>query len=309
VRASGSQRPATTLVARVQRRQPNGVLGQLGRDGQRAAIDGEAGGLVERGGDAGVRLVLRQREVTSTDEWIIDELRDSPVHAPPLLAEVSVEHRRQQWVREPDRPSLALDHMRRQRRFESGRFDARAREERLRRGAERRGERERLARRGRESGDPCAQELFKGLGDRQRLEWVDVHVENARKLHREEGVSIRSLMNAEQCLARERSAEPVAKELVERADAERSHRQALDRFLPERLVETRRLRFVNETPGQQNANVACGEPAGRKCERARRGCVEPLDVVDGDQNRLIFAEKLQHVAHRDGHRALIDRIA
>ena len=51
------------FLVRFVRRQPERVLGELGRDGGRAAIDGESDGVVERGGDGGVRRLVREREV------------------------------------------------------------------------------------------------------------------------------------------------------------------------------------------------------------------------------------------------------
>ena len=75
------------------------------------------------------------------------------------------------------------------------------------------GERERVARGRRKTGEPRAHELVERLGNRQRLERVDVHVENARQLQREERIAARPLVDAEQRLARERPAEAVVQEL------------------------------------------------------------------------------------------------
>jgi hypothetical protein len=154
-------------------------------------------------------------------------------------------------------------------RFECVRRDACVLEERLRGRADRRCERERLAGGGGESGDPRAQELFERLGDRQRLEWVDVGVENASELQREERVSARPLVDADQRLAREGPAEPVVQELVERAHAERSNRQAPDALCTERLVESGRLCLVDEPSGEQHENFVRGEPSQGERKRAR----------------------------------------
>ena len=69
-------------------------------------------------------------------------------------------------------------------------------------------------------------------------------------------------MDAEQRLAREGPAEPVAQEPVERADAERPHRQPLDALGAERLLEPRRLRSVADPPGEQQD--ARGSPSSRR---------------------------------------------
>ena len=62
--AGGGERPATPLVARVRRRQPERLLGELGRDRRGAAIGGESRGVVEHRGDVCIGRVLRERKVT-----------------------------------------------------------------------------------------------------------------------------------------------------------------------------------------------------------------------------------------------------
>jgi hypothetical protein len=135
-----------------------------------------------------------------------------------------------------------------------------------------------------------------------------VLVEDAGKLECEERIPARSLVDAEQRLARERPVEPVAQELVERTDAERPNPNALDRVPADGLVQSGWLRFVDRAPGQEETNVVCAEAAKRERERARRRGVEPLDVVDGDHERCAIAEHLEDVANRDGERALVDAI-
>jgi type VI protein secretion system component VasF len=115
-------------------------------------------------------------------------------------------------------------------------------------------------------------------------------------------------VDAEQCLAREGPAEPVAQKPMEGADAERSHSQPLHALCTECLLESRRLRSVHEPSRQQQAYVGCVTPSQRERKRARRGGIEPLDVVDSNQNRLSLTEKLQRAAHRHANRAVIDGI-
>jgi hypothetical protein len=115
-------------------------------------------------------------------------------------------------------------------------------------------------------------------------------------------------VDPEQCLAREGPAEPVAQEAVKRADAERSDRQSLDALRTKGLLEFRRLRFVDNSPGEEHEYTVPAQPSQRERKRARRRWVEPLDVVNGNQNRLPFTETLQHLAHRYGKGAAIDGI-
>jgi hypothetical protein len=80
--------------------------------------------------------------VTRTEERVFDDPRKTSVNAPPLLAQIRVENRRQQRVREANRPVLALDYVRNSCLFERVCLNARPLEKRLRRGAQRSGERE-----------------------------------------------------------------------------------------------------------------------------------------------------------------------
>jgi hypothetical protein len=92
MRACSVECPATAVVLGVRRCQPDGMLGELGSDGRRAAILRKFHRLVERYGDLGVRLVLRQREMTGANEWLVGDLRDLRVNDPPPLPEILVEH-------------------------------------------------------------------------------------------------------------------------------------------------------------------------------------------------------------------------
>jgi len=234
--------------------------------------------------------------------------RDPSVNEPPLLAQVLVEDRRQQRVREANHPVVALDHVRDGGRFERVPLNARPLQARLRARAQRGGDRQRLASGRRECVDPRAHEFFERLGNWERLNRVDVRVENTRQLQREERIPSGPLVDAEQGLAREGPAEPVAQEPMKRARAERSQRQPLHILRTQRVLEPRRLRSVTDPAGEQQGHLVRGEPSQCECERARRGRIEPLDVVDREQERLPLAEELQRITDGHGERALIDGI-
>jgi len=76
--------------------------------------------------------------------------------------------------------------------------------------------------------DPRPHKLFEGLRNREGLKRVDVRVENAGQLEREEWITARPFVDAEQRLPRERPVHAVAQEPVERADAERPYDQMPD---------------------------------------------------------------------------------
>ena len=308
MRNRGRERSTMPLGPGVERRQPQRLLGQLGRDGRDAAVGRELGGVVELDCDLGVRRVLRQREMAGAEQRFVDDARQTSVNAPTLVAEVPIQDGREQRVREADHPVLALDHVRGDRGIERIRRNARPCHQRLRHGSRCRGERQRLACRLGEPRDPRSHELLERPGNRERLGRVDVRAENAGELDREKRISAGPLVDAKQGLMREGPVEPVAQEPMERADAERAHSQPLDAVCSERPLELRRLRVVGQAAGEQDENPIHAEASQGKRKRARRRPIEPLDVVDGDQNRLSFTESVQHVPHGDGECAVVDGI-
>ena len=66
---------------------------------------------------------------------------------------------------------------------------------------------------------------------------------------------------------------------TERADVQPLHSVGTDR-----LLEVRRLRALTETTGEQEEDRPLVQPPQRKSECARRGRIEPLDVVDREDN-------------------------
>jgi hypothetical protein len=177
MRTSCGQRSAMAFVVFVRRREPERVFEQFCCEGRRTTIGRQNRGVVEHTGDLGVRCVSGQRKVAGAEERIFDDFRDTSVDTCPPLAQVQVEDRRKQRVREANRPVLALDHVCHCCRFERACLNARPLEQSLRRRAERCGEGKRLASGRGERVDPRAYELFERLGNRERLERIDILVE------------------------------------------------------------------------------------------------------------------------------------
>jgi hypothetical protein len=100
-------------------------------------------------------------------------------------------------------------------------------------------------------------------------------------------------VNAEQGLARESPTEPIMQEAVEPADAQRNNGQMLHVLLAERMLEIRGLGLVGKPPGQQQAHVVRLEPTQRERQNARRGRIEPLEIVDRDEEGSLFGKHLQ----------------
>ena len=170
------------------------------------------------GGDAGIRRVRRQREVTRAQRA---GRRRSPAIRPCTLRRSSPRSGRatddSSGCVKRIVPSSRSITCAATRRLERVRRDAGPLEQRLGRRAQRRGERERLARR---AGSPAilartSSSSVSGTGS--GCERVDVGVERASQLQREERIAARPLVDPQQRLARERPAEPVAQEPMERA--------------------------------------------------------------------------------------------
>ena len=291
-------------------RQPERVLGELRGDGCRASLARRPHGLVEDGSHSLVRPVGREREVSGPHERVGDDARNPGVHAPPLAAaEVRVEDGCKQRVAEANRVLLADDHLRGSRLIERLLRDARLLEQRLGRRAERRCQRECLAARRREPFEPRPHERLERVRNRQRRDRVDVRPERARQLQREEWVAARPFVDAEQRLARERPAHPVAHEAVHRADAERLDREPPNPLGGERTFELGRLRRRPGPAREQHRQPGRRQPAQRERECARGRGVEPLHIVDGEQRRLAVAERIERVPDRDGERPWVDALA
>ncbi|HEX7172326.1 MAG TPA: hypothetical protein VF365_06955 [Candidatus Limnocylindria bacterium] len=62
--------------------------------------------------------------MTRSEQRVVDERRNPPVHGPPLAAEILVQDRRQQRVCEANNPILVLDDMRDGRRLKGARRNA-----------------------------------------------------------------------------------------------------------------------------------------------------------------------------------------
>ena len=89
MRTRRGERSPMALVARLRRRQPERLLGELGRDRRRAAIGREPRGVVEHSGDVGVGRVRRRARGDGRGGAGRRRCsRDPRVNAPPLVAQV-----------------------------------------------------------------------------------------------------------------------------------------------------------------------------------------------------------------------------
>ena len=131
--------------------------------------------------------------------------------------------------------------------------------------------------------DPEPEEILDGVGHREVLAdpgrpLVD---QLAPDLEREEGVAERGVVDPPQELTRDAQPEPLTQEAADRAEAERAELQPLDAARVERELERR---CGPRPAGEEEADLGAFEPSRGEGEGGGRGGVEPLDVVERDQD-------------------------
>ena len=115
-------------------------------------------------------------------------------------------------------------------------------------------------------------------------------------------------MDPQQRLASEDAVEPLAQEPVQRSNAQGPNRHPLEVLDRERSLECRGLNSIRQPPREQQQHAARRGPSKREAEGARRGRVEPLHVVDRDDDRPVVRQHLQRGASRDPERPRIDPV-
>jgi hypothetical protein len=139
-----------------------------------------------------------------------------------------VDDRREQRMREADRPVRALDHARGNCGIEYVLGDVQACQELPGRTADGYGEQERLSCRRRQLVDAGAHQFFQCPWNRQRLRRVDARADGLGELERVKRVPAGRLVHAQQRRARERPAEACLEQGVNRTDSEGADGQPLD---------------------------------------------------------------------------------
>ena len=93
-------------------------------------------------------------------------------------------------------------------------------------------------------------------------------------------------MDPDECRSAEGQAEPRLHHLIQRSRAHRPHRDALQPLVGERAVEAQRHRDIGWSANRkEEADRLVLEPASDELEHFRRRTVEPLDIVDRDDER------------------------
>ena len=74
------------------------------------------------------------------------------------------------------------------------------------------------------------------------------------------------------------------------------------------MVKAGRFGTCNGSPGNQDANGPDPKPSQCEGKHPGRGRVEPLDIVDCQQDRPLLAQQAKHVAYRHAKRTVINGI-
>ena len=116
----------------------------------------------------------------------------------------------------------------------------------------------------------------------------------ARELEREVGVAAGRGGDAGQHRSRRRDVEPLAHEVVQRPQRERADHQHRQPLLRERAPQPERGIVCFVCSDRREHPRRSFEPAGCELEHAARRAVEPLRVVDRDDDRPVGRERCEH---------------
>ena len=123
------------------------------------------------------------------------------------------------------------------------------------------------------------------------------------QFQREQRVAQRGVEDPPQQVPRQGQAEPLAQHVAHRVEAQRPHAQALE-IGSERPLELSRRAGA---PGEQEPHTLAGQAPRGEGDRVRGGAIEPLDVVDRDEHRLVRGERAQGPENAGGDGARLGR--
>jgi hypothetical protein len=126
--------------------------------------------------------------------------------------------------------------------------------------------------------------------------------ETAAQLQREQWIPERGVDNSAQELPRQAQLEPFREHPPRRAETERPHLQPLDgcEGALERDGST-------GPPGKDERHRTRVEAPGGECEGVSGGSVQPLKVVDGNEQRAVGRERAQRIPKAERDRSAIGR--
>ena len=140
------------------------------------------------------------------------------------------------------------------------------------------------------------------------LESGRLPLEGTSKLEREQRVPARGGMDPAEGRAGEPDVESVLQDLTQGTEAHGSNRDAFDLLAVDLTIQVQRQghRCLDPT-SQQDPDRLVAKPADREAEGDDRRWVEPLDVVDRNQDGSVSRQGPKRVEERDRDRALVGR--
>ena len=283
------------------RRQPQGVLGQLDRRLRRPARRRARRGGGDRHGEGRIGFGSGESKVARAQLSRREHARQLAMKLAALGGSSLASHSRgKERVRGPDLFAVHDEHTR---------LDGEV--ERL--GVGQRGELAHAKVRAQGDGEeeppnlagqarhPRAEQVLDRVGNGQvvadrRQRGID---ELASDLEREQRIPEGRIEDAAEEMPRQRQSEPPEQDAPRRPEAQRADVQDLEPTCLERLLEGRRR---PSALGEQNADVALVEPSRSVGERGGRRRVEPLEVVDRNEQRCRGCEGAQRPEEADRDR-------
>ena len=276
------------------RRERDRELGQLGGRPRRATRGRDRGRGLQRVGDPGRRPARAERKMPGALLGVVDQLRQAAMQrSPPARVELRLDARRQQGVAEADALVVQLHDRRCLGRAKPpgtvaasdatastietvGSLEQRNRLEHLANllGQRRQARRDQPGER-RGNGQP----LTRARAPARLLE-------RAPELERVERIPARRVVKLDQRRPRKRDAEPLAQQTMRRADAQRAEPQPPQPLARKRALEPERSRLRAAAAARdENRDRRCRQPSKREREHGRRRRIQPLHVVDRNQQR------------------------
>ena len=189
----------------------------------------------------------------------------------------------------------AFPHRRLERLEDALPVSVRRRDQLDRRPGERRDLEEDVDRLRRQPGEAAAEQLVQALRHSQRPAGRRSRVrpdELAAELEREERVARRCLLDAGELRPRQLEPEPLLEQMVERAQAERAEREPLSRSSGKARSSSNGAATLRRLPQRrQQTDALVAQTAESDLEHAGRGRVEPLDVVERDEDRALLRQR------------------
>ncbi len=289
------------------RREPERMLSELDRVVQRAAQRRFCGSGCNLRGERRVRALRCERQMPRSELRLRDDARERAMEGAPLRRTRSTCRRGgEQGVKRPHAAVAGNEQPRRERLVDRRGAHDLGQLLVLELTAQREGEEERSRGR-RQTLDAQAEELLDALRHRDLPSGVELTLfaQQSAELEREKRIPQRDRVHATQQMPGQGQIEPFGEEPAKGGEAQRLDREPREADALECPFESSRW---TGSPRQEEADVGIREPTCGERERGGALRVEPLEIVDGDDDRPAARELSQHAENPEGGRALGGRL-